>query len=158
MTNVIAIFDQVGAWHETHDHPPVLTVDQARAHWATIDAAHTKNLLLKDAGGAFWLVVLPAEAPLDLKSLPEKIGSKRLRFAPPEELPRLLGVETGAVSALAIVNDMHREVRLVVDAALIAADRIAFHPLDNRRTTVITPDGLRGFLGAIGREMDVVAL
>ena len=158
MTDVIALLDEAGAWNETHDHPPVLTVDEARAHWGTIDAAHTKNLLLKDAGGAFWLVVMPAEKPLDLKSLPAAIGSKRLRFAPPDELPRLLGVETGAVSALAIVNDAGSEVRLVVDAALMAAERVAFHPLDNRRTTVITPGGLRRFLALVGREATVVAI
>lgn len=158
MTDVIAMFDQLGVESETHDHPPVLTVDEARAHWASIPAAHTKNLLLKDAGGVFWLVVMPAEKPLDLKSLPAKIGSKRLRFAPSEELPRLLGVETGAVSALAIVNDLGREVRLVVDAELMAAERVAFHPLDNGRTTVITPDGLRAFLAGIGREMDVATI
>lgn len=158
MTDVIAMLDALGVESETHDHPPVLTVDEARAHWTCIDAAHTKNLLLKDAGGVFWLVVMPAEAPLDLKSLPAKSGSKRLRFAPAEELPRLLGVETGAVSALAIVNDAGGQVRLVIDAALMAAERVAFHPLDNRRTTVITPEGLRRFLRSIGREALVTPL
>ena len=152
MTDVLAMLDALGVETETHDHPPVLTVDEARAHWATIDAAHTKNLLLKDAGGVFWLLVMPAEAPLDLKALPARIGSKRLRFAPAEELPRLLGVGTGAVSALAVVNDVGGEVRLVLDAALMAAERIAMHPLDNGRTTAMPPEGLRRFLRSIGRE------
>jgi hypothetical protein len=80
MTDVIGMLDQLGIESQTHEHPPVLTVDEARAHWATIDAAHSKNLLLKDAGGVFWLVVMPAEKPLDLKALPARIGSKRLRF------------------------------------------------------------------------------
>jgi Ala-tRNA(Pro) deacylase len=158
MTDLIAFLRALGVETETHAHPPVLTVDEARAHWAAIDAAHTKNLLLKDAGGVFWLVVMPAEATLDLKSLPARIGSKRLRFAPPEELPRLLGVETGAVSALAVINDVDNHVRLVVDARLMEAPRIAFHPLDNRRTTVITPDGLSRFLDALGREAIVAQL
>ena len=149
MTDVLAMLRDLGVETTTHDHPPVLTVEEARAHWGGIDAAHTKNLLLKDAGGQFWLVVLPAEATLDLKALPAKIGAKRLRFAPADELPRLLGVETGAVSPLALVNDPGGLVRLAIDMGLMAAARVAFHPLDNRRTTVLAPDGLRRFLDAV---------
>lgn len=152
MTDVLALLAELGVTTTTHDHPPVLTVDEARAHWADIDATHTKNLLLKDAGGQFWLVVMPAEATLDLKALPARIGAKRLRFAPADELPRLLGVETGAVSPLALVNDREGAVRLAIDEGLMAAPRIAFHPLDNRRTTVLAPDGLRRFLDAVGHS------
>ncbi len=158
MTDVLAMLERLGVAAETHHHPPVLTVDEARVHWAAIPATHTKNLLLKDAAGAYWLVAMPADKPLDLKTLPARIGAKRLRFAPLEDLPRLLGVASGAVSALAIVNDTGAQVRLVLDAALMRAERIAFHPLDNRRTTVLTPDGLRRLLAAIGREAIVVAL
>lgn len=156
--DILAILAEHGIVHETHAHPPVLTVEAARAHWAGIDAAHTKNLLLKDAGGQYWLVCMPAEKPLDLKSLPEKIGAKRLRFAPAEQLPELIGVQTGAVSAFAIGNDGEHRLRLVIDVELMAAERVAFHPNDNQRTTVLSPDGLRAFLRAIGREAEVVAL
>ena len=158
MTDVLAMLDELGVETTTHDHPPVLTVEEARAHWAGIDAAHTKNLLLKDAGGQFWLVVLPAEATLDLKALPARIGAKRLRFAPADDLPRLLGVATGAVSPLALVNDRDGAVRLAIDAALMTAPRVAFHPLDNRRTTVLAPDGLRRFLDAVAHPPLVAPL
>jgi Ala-tRNA(Pro) deacylase len=143
---------RLGIEAQTHAHAPVLTVEEARATWPAIDAAHTKNLFLKDAGGAFWLVCMPADAPLDLKALPARIGSKRLRFAPAEDLEQLLGVRPGSVSAFAIINDRDHAVRLVLDAALMAAPRVAFHPLDNARTTVLSPDGVRRFLAAIDRE------
>jgi Ala-tRNA(Pro) deacylase len=158
MTDVLAMLDDLGIAAETHAHPPVLTVEEARAHWATIDARHTKNLFLKDASGAHWLVCMPADAPLDLKALPARIGSKRLRFAPPEDLERLLDVQPGSVSAFAIVNDRGGAVQLVLDAALMDAPRIAFHPLDNSRTTVLTPDDLRRFLASIGRKALEAAL
>ncbi len=156
--DLLDLLDRHKIRSETHEHPPVLTVDAARAHWASIPATHTKNLLLKDAAGIFWLIAMSAEKPLDLKSLPSKIGSKRLRFAPSDALPELIGVETGAVSAFAIVNDRAGRVRLVIDAELMAAERVAFHPLDNRRTTVLTPEDLRRFLTAIGREALVADL
>lgn len=158
MTDLFGQLQSLGLDHETHDHPPVFTVEQSRAHWAAIDAAHTKNLLLKDAGGAFWLVVAPAEATIDLKALPARIGSRRLRFASAEDLQRLLGIESGAVSAFALINDHAGDVRMVIDRSLADAPRIALHPLDNRKTTVIATGDLMRFLASIGVTPVVVDL
>lgn len=157
MTDLFARLDALGIAHETHDHPPVFTVEQSRAHRASIDAAHTKNLLLKD-GAAFWLVVMPADAPLDLKALPERIGSRRLRFASADDLMRLLGVESGSVSAFALINDRGREVRLVLDRRIVDAAWVAMHPLDNARTTVIASGDLLRFLDSIGVSPQVADL
>lgn len=133
-------------------HPPVGSVEEARTHWAAIDAAHTKNLLLKDEGRRFWLVVLPAEARIDLKTLPSAIGSRRLRFAPAEDLQRLLGVTSGAVSPLALVNDGDRQVTLAITSDLLNADKLAFHPLRNDATVTITPAEFGRYLLKIGYE------
>lgn len=156
MTDLFARLDALGIAHHTHEHPPVFTVDEARAHWTAIDAAHTKNLLLKDAGGAFWLVVMPAEAPLDLKALPALIGAKRLRFASGEDLERLLGVRSGAVSPFALINDAGRVVRFVLDRSLAEAPRVALHPLDNARTTVLSGADLLRFAAAQGFSPTIV--
>lgn len=150
MSGVIERLEALGIPSQTHDHPAVLTVEQMRGHWAAIDASHTKNLLLKDAGGKFWLVVMPAEASLDLKALPDRIGSKRLRFASPEDLFRLLSVTSGAVSAFALMNDTNREVHLVLDRRLATSVRIALHPLNNRQTTVVSTGDLLRFLSSLG--------
>ena len=157
MDDLFARLDALGVAHRTHDHPPVYTVEQSREHWEAIDAEQTKNLLLKDDRG-FWLVVMPAEAPLDLKALPAVIGSRRLRFASAEDLDRLLGVRSGSVSAFALLNDEGREVRLVLDASLARASAVAMHPLDNARTTVVAGPDLVRFLESIGVTPIVVTL
>lgn len=136
----------------SHDHAAVATVEEARAHWASIDAAHTKNLLLKDEGKRFWLVVMPADMPLDLKALPAAIGSKRLRFAGPDDLQRLLGVTSGAVSALALVNDHDATVSLVIERGLLAAPLIAQHPLRNDATVTLPPADLVRYVEATGHH------
>lgn len=158
MSELFALLDAAGVVHRTYEHPPVFTVEDARRHRAGIDAAHTKNLFLKDAAGAYWLVVMPADKPLDLKALPGKIGSKRLRFAPADQLFDVLGIIPGAVSPLALLNDTGNRVKLVVDAALMRAAAIAFHPLENTRTTVLAPDGLRAFLASLGHEPRIADL
>ena len=59
---------------------------------------------------------------------------------------RLLGVESGSVSAFALINDAEHQVRLVLDRRIADAPRVAMHPLDNARTTVIAASDLLRFL------------
>ena len=86
-------------------HPPVHTVEQAERYWSRLPGIPVKNLLLKDAAGTLFLVVIPGDVSLDLKALPTCIGSKRLSFARDADLAGALAVERGAVSPLAVLND-----------------------------------------------------
>ncbi|MFA9200775.1 MAG: prolyl-tRNA synthetase associated domain-containing protein [Cypionkella sp.] len=120
--------------YEAHEHPAVFTVAESRALDRGIPGAHTKNLFLKDAGGAFWMATVPAEARVDLKALPAAIGSKRVSFAKAEDMRRLLGIEPGSVTPLAMINAPPGSVTAVLDAALAGAARINVHPLRNTGT------------------------
>jgi len=66
-----------------------------------------------------WLVTLPDEKRADLKSLPDKIGSKRLSFGNADLLMEALGVTPGSVTALALINDEARRVQLVLDPEMM---------------------------------------
>ena len=92
-----------------HEHAAVFTVDESGALHAYIPGAHTKNLFLKDNGGAYWLVTVPAEARVDLKALPQAIGCKRVSFAKAEDMVRLIGITPGSVTPLAMVNAAPRQ-------------------------------------------------
>ena len=117
-----------------HEHAAVFTVDESRRIDADIPGAHTKNLFLKDAGGAFWLVTVPAEARVDLKALSGAIGCKRVSFGKPDAMDRLLGIAPGSVTPLAMINAAPDSVTVVLDQALAAAARINVHPLRNTGT------------------------
>ncbi|RJX67771.1 prolyl-tRNA synthetase associated domain-containing protein [Tsuneonella suprasediminis] len=128
-----------------HEHAAVFTVAESRRIDADLPGRHTKNLFLKDTAGDFWLVTVPAEARVKLKALPDAIGCKRVSFAKPEDMERLIGITPGSVTPLAMINAAPGSVRLVLDAGLAAAERINVHPLRNT-----------GTLGLAGR--DVLAL
>ena len=117
-----------------HEHAAVFTVEESRAVDHQFPGAHTKNLFLKDAAGVFWLVTVPADARVDLKSLPAAIGCKRVSFGRPDDMVRLIGITPGSVTPLAMINAAPGTISAVLDSALAAADRINVHPLRNSGT------------------------
>lgn len=125
-----------------HEHAAVFTVAESRMLDRDFFGAHTKNLFLKDAAGAFWLVTVPAAARVDLKALPAAIGSKRVSFAKPEDMERLLGISPGSVTPLAMINAVPGSVTAVLDEGLATAERVNVHPLRNT-----------GTLGLAGRDI-----
>ena len=139
-------------------HQPLRTVADADAFWADLPGMAVKNLFLKDAGRQYWLVVLPAERSVDTKLLAGLIGSKRLSFGSAEDLVAILGVQPGAVTPLAMLNDSERQVRLVLHAAMMEAPAVLVHPLVNTATLILPPDDLRAVLAAAGVEPAVIDL
>lgn len=119
---------------EEHQHAAVFTVAESSALDARIPGAHTKNLFLKDAIDAFWLVTVPAAARVDLKALPQAIGCKRVSFAKPEDMARLLGINPGSVTPLTMINAGPGSVTVVLEEGLAAALRVNVHPLRNTAT------------------------
>lgn len=131
---------------ELIEHAAVFTVDESAKLERDIAGAHTKNLFLKDAGGQFWLVTVPAEIRVDLKKLPQAIGSKRVSFGNADDMMRLLGVTPGSVTPIAVINDDASEVTVIIDARLAAVDRINIHPLRNTATIGLSPVNLSRLL------------
>jgi Ala-tRNA(Pro) deacylase len=123
---------------------------------AKLAGGHTKNLFLKDAKDRIWLISALAETTIDLKRLPARVGSARLSFGAPALLAEVLGVEPGSVTPFALINDQAHRVTLILDAALLRADPINFHPLTNTGTTQVSIAGFLKFLNAVGVEPMVV--
>lgn len=128
----------LGIVFDVVEHLAVFTVEESRAVDADIPGAHTKNLFLKDAGGQFWLVTVPADLRVDLKALPSAIGSKRVSFGKAEDMERLIGVTPGSVTPLGAIADRDGSVTVVLDATLARADRVNVHPLRNTATLGIS--------------------
>lgn len=129
---------------EVVEHEAVFTVAESLDLHAAIPGSHAKNLFLKDVSGRFWLVTVPHDLPVDLKSLAPMVGAKRFSFASADDLMARLGVTPGSVTPLAAINDNAGndetgKVTVVLDARLAGADRVNIHPLRNTATL-----GLRG--------------
>jgi Ala-tRNA(Pro) deacylase len=143
---------------ETIEHPPVYTVEQAQQHREGLRGGFSKNLFLRNKKGKMWLVVAEESAPIDLKTLGRGLGAGPFSFASPARLERYLGVTPGAVTPFGLINDTEGVVRVVLDKRLEALDPLNFHPLDNARTTAISPRDLLRFIEATGHPCDLVDL
>lgn len=142
--------DGLAISYRTASHPALFTVEQSQALRGVIPGGHTKNLFVKDKKGALFLVVVPEQAAVDLKTLPATIGSARLSFGSAELMREVLGVEPGSVTPFAAINDVAQRVTVILDAALMTHATLNFHPLVNTMTTTIARDDLVRFLAAIG--------
>ena len=153
---LFAFLDSIAVGHRTLEHPAVFRVEEGREIKAALPGGHTKNLFLKDAKGRLWLVTALGETTIDLKTLHRAIGSARLSFGSSALMAEALGVTPGSVTPFGLINDADRRVSLVVDAALLAAEPLNFHPLVNTATTAVSRAGFLGFLAALGIKPIVV--
>jgi Ala-tRNA(Pro) deacylase len=141
-----------------HEHDAVFTVEASAELHIKIQGAHTKNLFLKDAAGQFWLVTAPHDAQIDLKQLPNAMGSKKVSFGKAEDMERLLSITPGSVTPLAAFNDLQQHVQFVLDLRLSDVECVNVHPLRNTATLSLSSAGLISFLKQTGHDPLIVAL
>ena len=140
----------LGIAQRTVEHPPVFTVEEAKALRGNLPGHHIKNLVLRNKKEEMWLVVALEDRAIDLKRLGEALGAGRLSFGSPDRLRRHLGVEPGSVTPFALVNDETHLVRLALDRGVAEGGPVNAHPLVNTMTTAIAPADLLRLFEATG--------
>jgi Ala-tRNA(Pro) deacylase len=134
---LMADLDELDIEHQVYEHEAVFTVEESRAIKTDIACLHTKNLFLKDAGGSFFLLTVPAEARIDLKRVHPILHCRRLSFGKAEAMEDLIGVTPGSVTPLAMINAVPGSITLVLDNSLAVEETVGVHPLSNTATTTL---------------------
>lgn len=142
----------------THEHPPLRTVEEAKALRGDLPGGHVKNLFLRGKQDRYWLFTTFEDTTVDLKALGRLLDAGRFSFGSATALEQMLGILPGAVSPLAAVNDTDGAVTVVLDEKLLAADRLNVHPLRNDRTTALAPGDLVRFLESCGHPPRLIRL
>jgi Ala-tRNA(Pro) deacylase len=96
--------------------------------------------------------------PMDIHDMEHRLHQGKLSFASPERMMRYLGVRPGSVSLFTLVNDQNHEVTLFIDRHLLQAEKVSFHPNDNRASLVISRDDMLKFAKEIGNPYEIVDL
>lgn len=144
--------------YELHHHEAVFTVAESDAIDAEIPGTHCRNLFLRDKKKKNFLLVLQNATDVDIKKLPEVLGSARLSFGSSDRLWEHLGVRPGSVCPFSVVNDTDNQVAIFLDKSMMETEIVNYHPLLNTMTVSLTPNDLIKFIESTGHEAHIVDL
>lgn len=156
---VYDFLDKLGIAYDRLDHEPAVGADIVEEITAALSpAVACKNLFLTNSkGDEFFLLVMRAEKHFVGKVVARQIGSTRLSFASGENLLKYLGVHTGSVSIMCLVNDLNCRVQLLVDADVYGAQYMRCHPCANTSSLrIATADVFSRFVPAARHDFRVV--
>lgn len=154
---VYAALERLGIHFDYYEHPEAPTIEIASRFYRGEGTTLCKNLFFRNhKGNRHYLVIMDARYPMDIHDLEHRLRQGKLSFASPERMMRYLGVRPGSVSLFTLVNDTAHEVTLFVDRYLLEADKVAFHPNDNRASLVITRDDMLRFIHSTGNTYEIV--
>jgi Ala-tRNA(Pro) deacylase len=135
---VYARLGDLGIAYTKYQHPPIASAEAGEQYWSAIDAAHCKNLFMRNQkGNKHYLVILHYQKRADLRAVANQIGDGKLSFGSPERLATHLGVTPGSVSPFGLIHDRDHAVRVAIDRDLKSSGKISFHPNINTVTIVL---------------------
>ena len=138
------ILNKLNIQYDLVEHKAVFNCEQAQEIKKLIDSIGCKNLFVTDKH-SFYLIILKDNKKADLKSIAQKIGTKRLSFCSDQQLMDILKLKIGSVSPFGIVNDSENKVTLLIDSDL-KNKKLLFHPNINTKTISIEFDDLIKFI------------
>ena len=151
--------EELGIAYTRYEHPPITSAGAGEQYWSGIDAAHCKNLFMRNQKGTkHYLVILQYQKRADLRAVADQIGDGKLSFGSPERLMKHLGVGPGSVSPFGLIHDAEHAVRVAIDRDLKGAGKISFHPNINTATIVLSSADFRRFLEASGNPVQYVTV
>lgn len=141
------VLDKLEIKYTRYEHEPVYTVEEAENLNIDIPGQHCKNLFLRNKkGDTHYLVIADSEKHIDIKFLSKQIGGGNLSFASDERLFKHLGLKTGAVSPFGLINNIEKNVIVLIDRNLTDKSIVNFHPNVNTATIGVSYSDLERFI------------
>ena len=146
---------------------PYVRVDHDRAD--TIEICHEverilgseicKNLFLCNKQHTdFYLLLMPGDKPFKTKFLSAQLGCTRLSFADDGHMRDFLQTVPGSVSALELLFDADRRVKLVIDRELLKDEYISGHPGISTSTLRLSREDFLHFVESTGHSPTYIDL
>ncbi len=153
---ILSLMDERKISYKVYHHPAVFTTEDADKYLKDVSFARCKNLFIKTRNGkSFYLVVLPENKRLDMKKAKEQLHCSSLTMASEQELEDKLGVKSGSVSPMNVLNDDTMKIPVVVDQdAIVENENVGVHPNDNTQTVVLKWLDLSRLLSTYGHVFE----
>ena len=157
-TGVYKLLEERGIVYQNYDHVPIISVEEGDRLQVHHGEGDTRSLFLRDRKHRdYYILTLPCHKELDLNLLRQRISSKRLSLADPEELQHFLGVQRGWVNPLSILNDGEKKVTMIFDAVL-KGRQIGYHPMANDATIFVSFEETYKLIAEHGNQIVVCAI
>jgi len=125
---------------------------------------NTHNLFLKDSKSKkLYLITFHQSINADLKTIQTKLNAKTLRFAPPDIVKSVFGIERGCITSLSLLNDKKKQVISVFEPNIFNQPTLTIcsgckDPLDHSQHNVVDvpTDLLLNLLKASGHDPQIV--
>ncbi|ESL09503.1 prolyl-tRNA synthetase [Trypanosoma rangeli SC58] len=156
---MLKVLQSLGMELPTISHEEKHTVEEANKelHRFGTPCIGTKNMFLKSKKEDLVLVTALHTTKTSMKVMQDALSLKDLRFAAEELLQTHLGVVQGSVTPLALVNNDAKNIKVVLDKALVESSvPIVLHPCRNDKSCLITPKQLMDFLEKLEYSFVVV--
>ena len=130
------VLKDLGIEFEEIEHEAVYIVEEANKIERMLEGIGCKNLFLTDKKGHYYLYVLKDNKRANLKELANYLKVLKLSFGNENDLYTKLGLSKGSVTPLGIINDIKKEVIIILDRDLVN-ERLLCHPNINTKTISI---------------------
>ncbi|AKL96864.1 prolyl-tRNA editing protein ProX [Clostridium aceticum] len=158
-SKVYEVLEKLAIPYEKYNHAPVATIAAIEELEMDLEVIHFKNLFLRNSkGDQHYLVLVDSSKKANTKAIAKQIGSTRLSFASDERLEKYLGLEPGAVSPMGLINDINKEVEVLIDQDLVSQEKVTLHPNVNTASITISYENLKKFLAWCGNKVQFVEI
>lgn len=129
---IIQLLESNNIQYQALEHEPTPTCeDSARVRGTSMDQGAKALICMADKKPL--LIVLPCSQKLDVKLFKQRFGVKDLRFASPDEIKDLIGLQIGAIPPLGVILDLPT----YVNSLLQSQTTIAFNAGDRTRSIIM---------------------
>ncbi|WP_294140715.1 prolyl-tRNA synthetase associated domain-containing protein [uncultured Sanguibacteroides sp.] len=141
------------------EHPAAPTIELARQYWKNLDSTHCKNLFFRNhKGDRHYLVIFDCDHDLAIHDLEKKLQQGKLSFASEKRMEKYLGLRPGSVSPFGLINDAEHHVHVFLDKNLQKAQKLSFHPNDNRASLAVKVGDFIRYMDQTGNGYEWIEL
>jgi Cys-tRNA(Pro)/Cys-tRNA(Cys) deacylase len=120
--NAMRLLDQQKIAYTVREFPDTIhSADGVADYFGLPREMVYKTLVVLPPSGKPLLVMVAGSRELDLKKLAKAVGQKKVQMAPHKEAERLTGLQTGGISALAL---LHKNFPVYLDQQALELGRI----------------------------------
>jgi Ala-tRNA(Pro) deacylase len=153
---VYKYLDSLNILYEYFEHPPIPTAEEIVHYKGGIESTtFCKNLFFRNhKGDKHYLVLLEYHKNLAIKDLEKILKQGKLSLTSGWRLEKYLGLQAGSVSPFGLINDTEHHVHTFVDLDLKNAQKISFHPNDNRASLIIGFHDFEVYMQSTGNSFE----